>query len=185
MTQRSQRNRDLLLRLLDDHQPYDANEARMLERLHIFVSEHEDCFERSLGDGHVTGSAWVADLDRECVLLTHHVKLNKWLQLGGHADGEPDVLDVALREAREESGLENIRPVSDKIFDVDVHEIPARGSEPAHYHYDVRFLFEIDRRQPLRITQESKAIEWVKIIEVQNLTCEESVLRMVAKTPRR
>jgi ADP-ribose pyrophosphatase YjhB (NUDIX family) len=87
-----------------------------------------------------------------------------------------------LREAREESGLEEIRPVSDKIFDVDVHEIPARASDPAHYHYDVRFLLEADRCQPLRMTGESKALQWVKIADVGKLTSEESVLRMVAKT---
>lgn len=174
--------RALLLRQLDAHQPFDAHEAQMLVRLRQFVSQYEDCFERSLALGHVTGSAWVVDLEREHVLLTHHVKLDKWLQLGGHADGEANVLEVAVREAREESGLEELRPVCDRIFDVDIHEIPARGSDPAHYHYDVRFLLEADRRLPLRMTGESKALEWVKIAEVRNLTTEESVLRMVAKT---
>lgn len=174
--------RALLLCQLDAHQPFDAHEAQMLVRLRQFVSQYEDCFERSLALGHVTGSAWVVDLEREHVLLTHHVKLDKWLQLGGHADGEANVLEVAVREAREESGLEELRPVCDRIFDVDIHEIPARGSDPAHYHYDVRFLLEAGRRLPLCMTGESKALEWVKIAEVRNLTTEESVLRMVAKT---
>jgi len=177
--------RELLLHQFADHQPYDAHEAQMLARLRRFVSQYEDCFERSFTPGHVTGSAWVVDLKREHVLLTYHVKLDKWLQLGGHADSEANVLEVALREAREESGLEGIRPVSDEIFDVDVHEIPARGSDPEHYHYDVRFLLEADRRQPLRMTGESKALQWVKIADVGKLTSEESVLRMVAKTPRK
>ncbi len=154
----------------------------MLERLRAFVSEHEDCFERSLSIGHVTGSAWVVDIERRHVLLTHHVRLDKWLQLGGHADGQSNILEVALREAREESGLQDIRAVSKRIFDVDVHEIPARRNEPAHSHYDVRFLCEADRSQPLRISGESKALAWVALTEVQSLTREESVLRMVAKT---
>jgi 8-oxo-dGTP pyrophosphatase MutT (NUDIX family) len=174
-----------LVRQLDAHQPRDNRERRMLECLRRFVCDHDDCFERTLAPGHITGSAWVVDLERKYVLLTHHVRLDKWLQLGGHADGEPDVLKVALREAREESGLEKICPVSDKIFDVDVHEIPARGDEPAHYHYDVRFLLEADRTHTLNLSEESKALEWVKLDQVQNLTWEESVLRMVAKTPRR
>ena len=172
-----------LLLQLDAHQPYDDHEARMMERLRRFVREHDDCFERTLAVGHVTGSAWVTDLEREHVLLTHHVNLDKWLQLGGHADGEPDVLKVALREAQEESGLQEIKPLSVEIFDVDVHDIPARGGQEAHFHYDVRFLFEADRRQPLQITAESKALAWVKITDVHKLTREESVLRMVAKTP--
>ncbi|HYK87563.1 MAG TPA: NUDIX hydrolase [Acidobacteriota bacterium] len=176
------RGRKSLLQQLDDHQPYDEHEARMLDRLRRFVGEHEDCFERTLTLGHVTGSAWVVDLDCEYVLLTHHVNLDKWLQLGGHADGEPDIVKVALREAQEESGLKEIRLLSKKIFDVDVHEIPARGGQQAHYHYDIRFLFEADRHQPLQISAESKALAWVKIAEVQKLTQEESVLRMAAKT---
>ncbi len=172
-----------LLHQLEAYQPYDDHEARMLASLLQFVREHEDCFERTLGVGHVTGSAWVVDLEREYVLLTHHRNLDKWMQLGGHADGEPDVLKVALREAYEETGLEKIRPLSESIFDVDVHEIPSRGDQQAHYHYDLRFLFEADRRHLLQITSESKALAWVKIGEVRSLTGEESVLRMVAKTP--
>lgn len=175
-------NRNFLLRQLSAHQAYDAHEERMLGLLRAFVSGHDDCFERTCSIGHVTGSAWVVDLKREYVLLTHHVRLDKWLQLGGHADGEADILSVALREAREESGLEAIHPVSDMIFDVDVHQIPARGAEPAHDHYDVRFLFEADRCHLLRISEESKALAWVKIADVRTLTREESVLRMVAKT---
>lgn len=178
-------NRHSLIRLLDAHKPFDAHEALMLERMRGFVSSCESCFERGHSPGHVTGSAWVVDLEREHVLLTHHVKLEKWLQLGGHADGEPDVLKVAIREACEESGLEEIHPVSEEIFDVDIHEIPARIGEPAHLHYDVRFLLEANRGTPLGITGESKALEWVSIEDVRNLTSEESVLRMLAKTPRR
>ncbi len=156
----------------------------MFEELRRFVLENEDCFERSHRSGHITGSAWVVDLHRQKVLLTHHHRLNKWMQLGGHADGDPDILRVALREAREESGVQDIRSLSDSIYDVDVHEIPARGIEPAHCHYDVRFLFEADADLPLSITPESKALAWVRLDDVAGLTNERSVLRMVEKTPR-
>lgn len=156
----------------------------MLERLRCFVAEYPNCFERSLLIGHVTASAWIWDLERRHVLLTHHGKLDKWLQLGGHADGDPDVLRVALREAQEESGLEGIRPVSEEIFDVDVHPIPARGSEPEHFHYDVRFLLEADRSEVLQITSESKALAWVEVERIRELTSEDSILRMLAKAQR-
>src|SRR5207245_6935322 len=108
------------------YRPYDDREAAMVGRLRRFVTEHADCFERSLQTGHITGSAWVVDIDRSHALLTHHRKLNKWLQLGGHADGDPDILRVALREAREESSLESIRAVSEAIIDIDIHLIPVR-----------------------------------------------------------
>jgi 8-oxo-dGTP pyrophosphatase MutT (NUDIX family) len=176
--------REWLLRKLDLYRPFDEEERAVLEILRRFVQENENCFERFLHVGHITGSAWIVDPAREQVLLTHHRRLDKWLQLGGHADGEPDVLKVALREAREESGIDGIRPVNESVFDVDVHEIPAQGRDPAHFHYDVRFLLEADHSRPLMLTSESKALAWVRLSEVVQLTGERSVLRMVEKTPR-
>lgn len=155
----------------------------MTARLHGFVEAHHDCFERRLRIGHVTGSAFVVDRERRHTLLTHHGKLDKWLQLGGHADGDSNILRVALREAAEESGLGlgGVRPIQESIFDIDIHRIPARGAEPEHDHYDVRYLLEADREVPLRITSESKALEWVPLDRVEQLTREESMLRMVRK----
>ncbi len=176
--------RDWLLLRLNRYRPIDSYEQQMYDELRRFVVEHPDCFERTLRIGHITGSAWIMDLFREKVLLTHHHRLDKWLQLGGHADGDPDILRVALREAREESGIDDIRPLNDSIFDIDVHEIPARGKEAVHYHYDVRFLFEADAYHPLGITPESKALAWVGLGEVEKLTTERSVLRMVEKSHR-
>jgi 8-oxo-dGTP pyrophosphatase MutT (NUDIX family) len=154
----------------------------MLERFLDFVRAHPDCFERSLAIGHVTGSAWILDLERTHVLLTHHHRLDKWMQLGGHSDGDSDTLGVALREAREESGLDGIRSLSGGIFDLDIHEIPARRAEPAHLHFDVRFLLEADRRQPLMITAESKDLAWAALNEIESFSREESILRLAKKT---
>jgi 8-oxo-dGTP pyrophosphatase MutT (NUDIX family) len=171
-----------LLDKLRAHRPADAREAEMTARLAQFVAAHSDCFERSLLEGHVTGSAWIVDRERAHALLTHHRKLNKWLQLGGHADGDPDILRVSLREAREESNLDSVRPVSERIFDVDIHAIPARGAEPAHLHYDVRFLLEADRAAPLVVSHESRALAWVPFDAIAALNADESISRMVAKT---
>jgi 8-oxo-dGTP pyrophosphatase MutT (NUDIX family) len=169
------------LEQLAAHRPLTEEEAEMRARLAAFVGAHENCFDRSLLVGHVTGSAWIVDLDRTHVLLTHHRKLDKWLQLGGHADGDSDVLRVALREAREESGLTSVRPVRESIFDVDIHLIPARKTEPEHFHYDVRYALEADRGEALRMSDESHDLRWVRVDEVAVLTQEESVLRMVRK----
>lgn len=174
-------HRHALLSKLARYQPADPEERRMHEAITDFVKEHAECFERSLPVGHVTGSAWVVDRERTHVLLTHHRKLGRWLQPGGHADGNPDVLEVALREAREESGLERVDAVAEEIFDVDVHLIPARGREPAHHHYDVRFLLEADSSAPLVIGEESHDLRWVPVRQVQTLTRERSVLRMLEK----
>jgi 8-oxo-dGTP pyrophosphatase MutT (NUDIX family) len=176
------RSRQTLLAQLARHQPFDDHEARMLHRIASFVEAHDDCFERTLAIGHVTGSAWIVDCARANVLLTHHAKLNKWLQPGGHADGDPDTLRVALREAREETGLQSLRAMSEEIFDLDAHEIPARGLESAHVHYDIRFLLEADCREPLILSTESHELAWVPLHQVDQLNTDQSVLRMVART---
>lgn len=175
-------HRDLLLRELAAHQPHDDTERRMLERLQRFVQDNSECFSPALQAGHITGAAWILDFARRHVLLTHHLKLNKWLQPGGHAEEEVHPLAIALREAREESGLALIHPLSDRIFDVDVHWIPARGDQPEHFHYDIRYLMEADRALPLRVSSESRALAWVKLIEVRQWSREESIVRMAAKS---
>lgn len=154
----------------------------MLDRIMDFVRDNETCFDRNLMAGHLTGSAWIIDRDRSHALLTHHAKLGSWVQLGGHVEYDPDMLNVAWREAREESGLDSVRPVSDHIFDVDVHEIPATPNAPSHFHYDIRFLFEADRGAELTVSAESKSLRWIAFDEITDLTREESVLRMVRKT---
>jgi len=174
-------HRRTLLERLARHRAADAHEEAMRQRIIAFAEAHPDCFERSLLAGHITGSAMIVDPARTRTLLTHHRKLGKWLQLGGHSDGDPDTLAVAEREAREESGLRSVRAVSDEVFDVDVHEIPARKDEPLHRHYDVRFLFEADPDEPLTLSSESRDLQWVPLSSVASLTGEESVLRMVRK----
>jgi len=174
-------HRQPLLTKLREYQPYDSHERDMYETLVRFVETESECFERSLKIGHITGSAWIVDTSGTRALLTHHHKLDRWLQLGGHADGDPDILRVALREAHEESGLPNIRPLSEAIFDVDVHPIPARGDEPRHFHYDVRFLLEADANAPLVISSESKDLAWVPLNEMTHFTDESSIARMTAK----
>ena len=122
------------------------------------------------------------DATRTRTLLTHHRKLNLWLQLGGHADGDPDLLAAALREGREESGLMRLRAVSGEIFDLDRHRIPARKTEPEHWHYDLRFMIEADPAEEIAVSDESHDLAWVELGRVAALNPEESMARMVRKT---
>jgi len=177
-------SRELVLTLLRAHaaKPLDAHEAAMAAGMIQFVERHVDCAERSLQFGHLTGSAWIVDRERKRTLLTHHRKLNKWLQLGGHADGELNPLAVALREAREESGLKKLRVVDEVVFDIDRHLIPARKTEPDHWHYDIRFMIEADPAEPIVVSDESHDLAWIEIARMAEYNGEESMLRMARKT---
>lgn len=115
--------------------------------------------------GHFTGSAWLVSADGRRVLLTHHRKLDRWLQLGGHADGDTDMAAVALKEAEEESGLTGLR-VEREIFDIDKHWIPERGEVPGHWHYDVRYVVHAGASEACVISEESLALAWRDIAEL-------------------
>jgi len=180
-----------LLEMLARYRHVFPREADVVERICQLVVSHADCFERSCRPGHITAAAWILSADRRRCLLAHHRKLDRWLQLGGHADGNWAVDEVALREAREESGLTafDIVPIGGvpMPFDVDVHQIPARYDaegrvlEDAHEHHDVRFLLIAHEGQALCVSDESHDLNWFTPEEVERVTGEESVLRMLRK----
>ncbi|MCB1346396.1 MAG: NUDIX hydrolase [Rhodobacteraceae bacterium] len=158
--------------------PQDARDRHAWARLAEFVAREPAAFGRDPATGgHVTGSAFVLSSDGRAVLLTHHAKLDRWLQLGGHCDGETDVRRVALREAHEESGLARIRLLDQAVLDVDIHLIPANPREPAHLHYDVRYLMQAEAGA-IAASAESRALEWVPLDRLERRTAEPSILRM-------
>lgn len=173
-----------LARELRDYGTRWPAEAETVRRFIEFLASQPDAFERSLAIGHVTGSAWLVDRAGARVLLTHHKKLGIWVQLGGHADGDADVFRVARHEAEEESGLAGIAPVAPDVFDLDVHEIPARGAEPEHLHWDVRYAFRATAGEAFRVSDESHALAWIEIAALETVTREESMLRMARKWRR-
>lgn len=174
-------NRQPILNLLTTYLAENPQELEVINRFIEFVNAYPDCFERTLQVGHITGSAWVVNEAGSNVLLTHHKKLNKWFQLGGHADGESDILKAALIEVEEESGLAAFEAITPEIFDIDIHAIPARKDEPEHYHYDVRFTVRATGGDDYIVSEESHDLSWVKIERLAEYTQEESMLRMARK----
>jgi len=170
-----------LIALLLGYRETYPEEDVCVDRFLAFIQAQPDCFERRLPIGHVTGSSWIVSKDEQKVLLTHHRKLNRWFQLGGHAEGNSDILSVALREAYEESGLRGILPVKREIFDLDIHLIPKRGEERAHHHYDVRFALKVEGDEAFQVSDESHALAWVEIDHLRTKTQEISMLRMQKK----
>ncbi len=173
-------HRNQIKDLLQQYTPQDPGEQADVQLMLQFIDKHKDCFERTCIPGHFTASAWLINREGTNALLMHHRKLNTWLQTGGHCDGDSDVLAVAIKEAQEESGITQIAPVSNKIFDVDIHLIPAFGGNPIHYHYDIRFLLQVQSDEMAIQNNESNALRWFSKDE-DLPTQEESVLRMFNK----
>lgn len=170
-----------LLRLLENYHPSNKDEIIFKKTILEFVNNYENCFERSLAIGHITASAWLLNKDHSKALMMHHRKLDKWVQPGGHCDGNPDVLAVALKEAQEESGIYHIVAVSTEIFDVDIHLIPENPKEKAHYHYDIRFLLAVTSDEDFVQNAESKELRWIDKNSATLPTTELSVTRMFEK----
>jgi 8-oxo-dGTP pyrophosphatase MutT (NUDIX family) len=196
-------HRKPLLDLLARYRVAHPDEKACVDRVDALVRSQRDCFERSCLPGHITASAWLLSPDGQRFLLTHHRKLGRWLQLGGHADGDSDVAAVALREAREESGLAELHfatdpgsesrrspaaryagPEAPLPIDLDVHRIPARGDEPAHDHHDVRFVLVAAPGQTIFASDESTALEWFEMDALEAIADDESVLRLGRKVRR-
>ncbi|MDH4228912.1 MAG: NUDIX hydrolase [Nitrospirota bacterium] len=192
-------DRQWLLTRLEQYLPEDAADATRCEQMACFVRQHPDWARRSLSHGHVVASAWVVSPDHRQVLLHHHKKLDRWLQFGGHietGDGagghdatsmdapvvDATVLDAARRELTEESGLSAASLLSEAIFDLDIHPIPATPREGPHLHLDVRFLFAADPARMPAAPSETRPMRWFPLDAVATVTVEESLLRMVRKT---
>jgi 8-oxo-dGTP pyrophosphatase MutT (NUDIX family) len=175
-----------ILSLLENYRTPFNTEAGYAARMRRFVKQHENCFDRTLWPGHITGSVWASNPTRDKVLLLHHRKHDQWFQPGGHADGDADILRVALRETQEETGLpaEAIKLVDGNIFDVDIHIVPASDKGPEHMHYDIRFLVEIDDSIPVTGNDESHDILWVPLEEVTRFNNNLSTCRMLEKNRR-
>jgi len=168
-----------LLRQLTEYAGRHPEEQAVVDRFEQLITEEPRCFHRDCWRGHITGSAWVVDPSGRALLLTHHKKLDIWVQLGGHSDGDPDTQAVAVREAEEESGL-SVELVSAAIFDIDIHEIPARKNDPAHFHFDVRYAMAA-RDRGFEVSDESHALAWASLTDLERYTDETSILRMRRK----
>ena len=162
---------------LDQRPGEQESRRRMLELLDSGL----DCFSRSCFPGHFTGSSLVVSADGQRALLHHHRKLDRWLQFGGHCDGDEDVLQVARRETLEESGIEGLILASVRPFDLDIHEIPAKGGEPVHWHYDVRYVFIAPEGAVYQTSEESVELRWFTPDQMETLNLDDGLRRLLSK----
>jgi 8-oxo-dGTP pyrophosphatase MutT (NUDIX family) len=158
-----------------------ADQRALAAGFSSFARSSADVFARHRAAGHFTGSAWLVSAAGDRVLLLHHRKLDRWLQPGGHADGDADLAAVSLREAQEETGVRGLQ-VAPAIFDLDRHRIPARAGEPEHWHYDVRYVVRAGVDERFIINRESRGLAWRRVSEVANDRALDASLRRMART---
>lgn len=171
-----------LVRLLTGYDPADNDEqAYRLQALDLAAAAHDPYDRHSYHPGHFTASGFVLHPDGDRVLLVHHAKIGIWVQPGGHVDpGDAAPLDGARREIAEETGVVGLTPVSEGMFDLDIHVFPEGAGQPEHRHLDLRFAFVAvdDRLEPAAEVLEAL---WVTPRELDGLGVDRSVRRPVGK----
>jgi 8-oxo-dGTP pyrophosphatase MutT (NUDIX family) len=175
-------SREALIQHLHSYQT-DFKEEKLFIPHFLDLLKSDRCYFRDYLPGHITGSAWIVNETKTHTLLVHHVKLGKWLQPGGHADGDENVMRVSLKEATEETGLKNLTLLTPNIFDIDIHPIPARKDFQEHLHFDIRFAFVSSVESTLQVSNESHDVKWIALEEVPERSQHNtSILRMIQKT---
>lgn len=173
---------DRLRSLLHDYARKEPAHDALAAEFGTLIDDVEDAFCRERLAGHFTASCWLISADSQRLLLTHHRKLQRWLQLGGHADGDRDLARVALKEAEEESGLTGLVLDDPAIFDLDKHWIPERKDVPGHWHYDVRFVIRALGGEDFVLSEESLELAWRPVVEVaSDPQSDESMQRMARR----
>ena len=159
-----------LIEQLKNYKPYNAQEEADRGAFLRFLEKNKNAYSRENGEGHITVSAWIVNPDRTKVLFCYHNIYNSWSWVGGHADGNEDLLFVAIKEAREETGVA-VRTLSDEIFSLEI--LPVAGHVrkgkyvSSHVHYNVTYLVEADENEALRVCEdENSAVAWIDIEEI-------------------
>lgn len=172
-----------LLEELRRYRAADLHEAQHQRAVLDLLCYGERPFSRDqFVPGHVTASCFIVDRSSRRVLLHHHRRLGRWLQMGGHIEEGETTMQAALREAREESGLGDLNVIGEGVIDIDVHDIPAGKGEPDHAHFDVRYVACTSSPDAIKIDRsESNELAWVALDAAVPLMNEESAKRAMLK----
>ena len=174
------------IKQIEKYNPVDEQEKKDKEIILDFINKNDDVLVRDNEIAHITSSGFIVNKLRTKVLMIHHNIYNSWGWTGGHADGDEDLLYVAIKEAKEETGVKNIKALDNKIFSLDVLPVPAhtkRGKEIAsHLHLSVAYLLEADENDELIIKEdENSGVKWIPIDEVKIYSTELDMIKLYEK----
>ena len=159
------------------YHPWNEQERQDQALILAFLERNPDAFYRSNLLAHMTASAWVVNPQRSKVLMVYHRLYDSWSWAGGHADGEEDLLAVALREVREETGVQRLRPVTEEIYSLEVLTVDGHEKHgqyvPSHLHLNVTYLLEAEEDQPLRVCEaENSGVAWFSLADALSASTE-------------
>ena len=159
------------------YRPWNEQERQDQALILAFLERNPDAFYRSNLLAHMTASAWVVNPQRSKVLMVYHRLYDSWSWAGGHADGEEDLLAVALREVREETGVQRLRPVTEEIYSLEVLTVDGHEKHgryvPSHLHLNVTYLLEAEEDQPLRVCEaENSGVAWFSLADALSASTE-------------
>lgn len=169
-----------------NYQPYNEKECTDKELLLEYIDTYDNLYTRENNKAHFTASAWVVNKDRTKVLMAYHDIYQSWSWLGGHVDGEINFLEVAIKEVKEESGVENVRPISEEIYAIEVLPVPShmKNGEPIayHHHLNITYLLEADEDETVQIKEdENSAVGWLTLEEAVTMPSEPEMILVYQK----
>ena len=172
-----------IIKQIEDYKPYNSQEEKDKEVFLKYLKTFDNYLSRENEYGHMTSSAFVLNKERTKIIMIHHNLYNSWGWMGGHADGDSDLLHVAIKEAQEESGLKNIKAISEDILILDTLSVLGHTKKgkyvPAHVHLSVAFALEADENNSLHIKEdENSGVKWVPIDQMVKLS-DESFMKYV------
>ena len=161
----SKLRKENLIRQIENYHPFNEQEEMDKDLILEWIRKNENAFSRENNVAHITASAWVVNKDRSKVLMIYHNIYNSWSWLGGHADGETDLLSVAIREVKEEAGISNVRPVSEEIFSLESLTVDGHVKKgnyvSSHLHLNITYLLEADSEEQVSAkADENSGVAW-------------------------
>lgn len=171
---------------IENYKPYNEQEEKDKQMMIQYLNTFDDVLTRKNEFGHFTASAWVVNKEKTKVLMIYHNIYKSWAWTGGHADGESNLLNTAIRELKEETGVENVKILKDGIFSLEIvcvnGHIKNNKYVSSHVHLNLTYLLEVDEKEVVRIKEdENSGVKWIKIEDVAKASNEKWIIENIYK----